>query len=335
VQGKECERFENAVATYCGVALGVAVTSGTAALHVALKALGVKAGDEVIVPAFTWVATAAMVEHCGAVPVFCEVELETFNLATEGLENLVTDRTVGIVPVHLFGLMAEMGGVMEFAGRHSLWVLEDAACALGSLFGEDAPGARGEAACFSFHPRKSITTGEGGMVVTKDKDLAERCRALRNHGISDDFTKVAEVGFNYRLTDFQAALGAEQMARFGAILEARRRIAARYDEALADLGWLTTPTEPDGCRHSYQSYVCLVETGRDSVASQLGEAGIMTRPGTHALPPMGCFAGRATGTYPNALRAAKASLAIPLFAGMTEAEQGRVIEALHACQPSS
>ena len=141
-----------------------------------------------------------------------------------------------------------------------------------------------------------------------------------------------EIGFNYRLTDFQAALGVTQMARFEEILAERRRLAARYDEALADLAWLVLPGEPEGYRHSYQSYVCLVEGGRerDVVADTLGAAGIMTRPGTHALPPMKCFAGRTGGPWPGALRAAEASLAIPLFAGMTEAEQGRVIDALHA-----
>lgn len=335
VQGKECERFEDAVANYCGVGHGVAVTSGTAALHVALKALRLQPGDEVIVPAFTWVATAAVVKHCGGTPVFCDVDPATFNLTTADLDPLVTERTVGIIPVHLFGLMADMKGVMDFAGRHKLWVLEDAACALGSLCEGAAPGIEGNAACFSFHPRKSITTGEGGMVVTKDAELAARSCALRNHGITGDFTQVEEIGFNYRLTDFQAALGAEQMLRYDKTLDERRRLASNYDEALAALDWLATPVEPEGYRHSYQSYVCLVEGDRDGVASQLSSAGIMTRPGTHTLPPMTCFAENVTGEFPGAQRAADASLALPLFAGMTESEQGRVIKALQTSQPSS
>lgn len=330
VQGQVCARFEREVADYCELVHGVAVSSGTAALHVALKALDLRPGDEVIVPAFTWVSTAATVAHCGGVPVFCDIDLDTFNLNLDGLVNLVTDRTVGVIPVHLFGLMADMPAVASFAEGHGLWILEDAACALGSQCHGEAPGRRGAAACFSFHPRKSITTGEGGMVVTSNGAFADRCRRLRNHGIDADFTRIEEIGFNYRLTDLQAALGVGQMKRFPEALLERRRLAGRYNEALADLAWLTTPAEPPGFRHSYQSYVCLVEGDRNAVASELAEAGVMTRPGTHVLPPMHCFATTTRGSFLNAQHAADASLAIPLFAGMTEREQERVIEALHA-----
>lgn len=334
VQGKECVRFEQSVAEYCGVGHAVAVSSGTAALHVALSSLSLLPGDEVIVPAFTWIATAAMVSHCGGTPVFCDVDPTTFNLSVEQLDSLVTERTVGIIPVHLFGLMADLTAVIAVAQRHGLWVLEDAACALGSLYRGEAPGVNSRAACFSFHPRKSITTGEGGMVVTSGGDFAESCARSRNHGIGSDFTQVESIGFNYRLTDFQAALGVTQMARFAEMLDERRRLAARYAEALSDLSWVTLPSEPAGYRHSYQSYVCLVEGDRDEVAGQLSEAGIMTRPGTHALPPMACFSQIESGDFPGAARAAEASLAIPLFAGMTESEQSRVISALQACQPT-
>ena len=162
-------------------------------MHVALKALPLNPGDEVIVPAFTWVATAAMVEHCGAVPVFCDIDLATFNLATGSLDALVRERTVGIIPVHLFGLMADMDAVMAFAQRHQLWVLEDAACALGSLFQGKAPGTFGQAACFSFHPRKSITTGEGGMVVMNEGILraaAGPCATTASRPISGKWRKL-------------------------------------------------------------------------------------------------------------------------------------------------
>jgi dTDP-4-amino-4,6-dideoxygalactose transaminase len=173
------------------------------------------------------------------------------------------------------------------------------------------------------------------MIVTGDRVLADRCRALRNHGIAGDFTAIPEIGFNYRLTDFQAALGLAQMARFDEILAERRRLARRYDEALTGLDWLTTPAAPDRFRHSYQSYVCLVEGDRDAVAAKLAEQGIMTRPGTHALPPMECFPDCDPADFPNTTRAAEASLAIPLFAGMTGSEQDRVIDTLCSCQSSS
>ncbi len=358
VQGKEVAAFEESVSDYCGVSHGVATTSGTTALHLAVRALDLKPGDEVIVPAFTWVATANVIEHCGATPVFCDIELSTFNIDVEQIESLITDRTVGLLPVHLFGLCADMPRLREIADRHGLWIIEDAACALGSRYGNFSPGQLSDAAMFSFHPRKSITTGEGGMVVTNCNDLAERCRALRNHGagVSDHqrhdsrmgflLSEFAEFGFNYRMTDIQAALGNSQMARFDEILGERRRLAARYDELLADIDGIQAPIRPDDMQHSYQSYVCLfapyeptidnldaLEQQRNELLLRLQDRSIVTRQGTHAPVRQKCYRekyGFGPESFPNAWLAESLSIALPLFPGLSDKDQQTVVDELRA-----
>ena len=224
VQGPEVRAFEEKVSAYTGAAHAVAASSGTTALHVALAALGVAPGDEVIVPAFTWVSTANVVHHLGGRAVFCDIDLETFNLDVAQLDGLVTARTVGIVPVHLFGLPAPMTEVLAVAHRRKLWVLEDCACSLGGWIGDVHTGLLGDLGCLSFHPRKSVTTGEGGMVITADEALAARARSLCDHGAAtapeEDGSGHAfllsdydGLGFNFRLTDIQGAIGGAQMDR--------------------------------------------------------------------------------------------------------------------------
>jgi perosamine synthetase len=356
VQGPFVKRFEDKFSHFTGAAHSIATSSCTTALHIAVAALALKPGDEVIVPAFTWVATANVVEYMGAKPVFCDVDLDTFNISTDRVEALITDRTAGIIPVHLFGLCADMTPILETARRHGLWVVEDAACGLGAWYGGTHAGTLGDMGCFSFHPRKSITTGEGGMITTAQDEHDAACRSLRDHGASrSDHQRHSEsggfllsdydlLGYNYRMTDIQGALGCAQMERVGWILERRRLVAERYDEMLAGLDWLQTPVVPDGSVHGYQSYVCMfrpeqptiknverLHARRNELMQRMEADGIATRQGTHAAHLQGFYRQKydiAPHDFPNAWIADRLSLSLPMYAQMTEAEQDDVVAGL-------
>lgn len=356
VQGPFVHEFERRFAAFTGAAHAVASTSCTTALHLAVAALGLKPGDEVIVPAFTWIATPNVVEYAGATPVFCDIDLHTFNIDAALIESLITARTVGIMPVHLFGLCAPMDEVLAVAHRHRLWVVEDAACGFGAWQRGRHAGTFGDAGAFSFHPRKAITTGEGGMLTTGRDDIAERSRALRDHGASKtDLSRhtnaggflLAEynlLGFNYRMTDFQGALGCAQMDRAPQILEARRGAAAWYDARLADLPWLARPFVADGDTHGYQSYVTLFQPEiptlanverlhdqRNAIMSALEAQGIATRQGSHAPVVLGYYANKyklRPEQFPNAVLADRLTLTLPLYADITAADQEMVVGAL-------
>jgi perosamine synthetase len=348
VQGPMVAEFEHKFEAFTGIRHALATSSCTTALHLAVAALGLKPGDEVIVPAFTWVATANVVEYMGARPIFCDVDLETFNLDVSQIESRITPRTVGIIPVHLFGLAADMDPIKAIADEHALWLIEDAACAFGALYHGRHVGNIGELGCFSFHPRKSITTGEGGMVTTESEELAQTISSLRDHGASQsDFDRhrgpssyqLAEynlLGYNYRLTDLQAAVGSVQMDRATWILEERIRCARAYDQLLGDAGWLRTPHTPEGFRHAYQAYVCLFQPEaptldnvdrlhdrRNLLMMELEARGIATRPGTHAAFAQGFYAskyGLTPADFPNSYLAERLSLAVPLFPQMDTAD---------------
>lgn len=354
VQGPKVSEFEQKWSAFTGAPHSLAVTSCTTALHLAAVALGLKPGDEVIVPALTWIATANVVEHQQATPVFCDIDLATFNIDTAQIERLITPRTKGIIPVHLFGLSADMDPISEIARKHDLWVLEDAACGFGATYQGEHVGAMGDAGAFSFHPRKAITTGEGGMVTTRSADLAEAVRKLRDHGaaISDLQRHLGPrpylladhplAGYNQRMTDIQAALGAAQMERAEAIVAERKRLAARYRDAFSGLNWLRIPTEPEGYGHGYQSYPCLfmpneVEDGRVAAVNErrnawmdrLQQMGISTRPATHAVHMLSFYSGKyrlSPGDFPQARAANDCSVSLPLFHGMTDNEQAYVID---------
>jgi perosamine synthetase len=356
VQGPRVAEFEREFASYIGSDRAAATTSCTTALHLAVAILGLKPGDEVIVPAFTWVSTANVVEYMGATPRFCDVDLGTFNLDVAQLESLVGERTVGIIPVHLFGLCAEMGPVLKLAERHGLWVVEDAACALGAWQDGRHAGTFGDLGAFSLHPRKSITTGEGGMLTTQRAEWDEEARSLRDHGadLSDlrrheepqafllsDFNRL---GYNYRMTDLQGALGCVQMKKVDWVLDERRRRAAHYDEALGEHDWLATPVVPEGNTHGYQAYVCLFRPEepsldsldrlwerRNAVMTQMERRGIATRQGTHAAALTAYYSERYGITrdeFPVSAIAEKLSLALPLYPDMTDEEQELVLTEL-------
>ncbi len=353
VQGTQVAAFEKAWNEFTGSNHSIAVTSCTTALHLSVAALGLGPGDEVIVPAFTWIATANVVEHQGATVVFCDIDLNTFNMDPEALKAAITPRTKGIIPVHLFGLAAEMDTINKIAQDAGLWVVEDAACGFGGTYKGKHLGTLGDTGAFSFHPRKSITTGEGGMITVQDDELAARLRRLRDHGaaLSDLQRHLGpkpylladhpDAGYNQRMTDIQGALGRTQMERADDILAERRRLAKVYDDAFADLDWLQTPTVPEGCEHGYQSYPCLfkpeaitlqsierIHDMRNAWMEKLQQNGISTRPATHAVHMLSFYAdkyGLKVEDFPNAYAAAQCSTSLPLFHGLTDEEQAYVI----------
>lgn len=242
------KEFEDKFSVYTKARFSTATTSCTTALHIAVAALGLKSGDEVIVSDFTWIATANVVEYMGAKPVFCDIDLKTFNIDVDKIEECVTKRTVGIIPVHLFGLCADMNLIREIGHKHKLWIVEDAACGFGAWYQGKHAGTFGEAGCFSFHPRKAITTGEGGMLTTGDEKMSLFAKNLRDHGASQSnlsrhhgkaaflLAEYRVLGYNYRMTDIQGALGCAQMDRADWIIQERSRRAKKYDENLAGLG---------------------------------------------------------------------------------------------------
>ena len=265
-QGPKVAEFEKRFAERHQVNHALAVTSCTTGLHLILAAMDIGPGDEVIVPAFTWVATANVVLYCGATPVFVDVCLKTFNIDPSKISKKITKRTKAIIAVHLFGLCADMGAIKAVIPDH-VKIVEDAACAAGANYQGKWAGNLGDAASFSFHPRKSITTGEGGMVTTQDANLSERMNQMRNHGASvseeqrhhgpkpyilPDFNLL---GFNYRMTDLQGAIGVEQLTRLDEFIKERAKWAKYYNEKLADIKWLRLPGEPKDGNHGWQSFV--------------------------------------------------------------------------------
>jgi len=287
VQGKTVAAFEKKIANYLGVKHAIAVNSGTSALHLSLIAAGVGPKDEVILPDFTFPATANVVELVGAKPVVVDIDPFTFNIEPHLIEKAITKRTKAIMPVHLFGQSADMGPILKLARKYGLKIIEDAACVLGAEYRRQKCGTLGELGCFSFHPRKIITTGEGGIVVTKNGVLAEQLRSLRNHGIIYKNNKIDFVmpGFNYRMTEIQAAMGLIQMDKLEDSIRSRQRIADIYKVKLASIDWIKTPTTPSYNTHVYQTYVIQVNRGinRDKLIAYLRQQGIEANIGTYAL----------------------------------------------------
>lgn len=356
VQGPKVAEFEKLFASFTGTPHAIAVTSCTTALQLAMVAVNVQPGDEVILPAFTWVATANVVEMQGAKPVFVDIDLKTFNIDPRKIEEAITPKTKAIIPVSLFGISATMREIMEIAKRHRLVVVEDDACATGAWYQGEHAGILADIACFSFHPRKAITTGEGGMIITANDEVAEMIRSLRDHGASvSDLVRhhgsrsyllpeFNRVGYNYRMTDLQGAVGVVQMGRLAWILEERARIARRYDEALSEFSWLRTPVTPSDRQHGYQAYVCLFQPetpslqnvrklnqARNALMDKLESKGIATRPGTHAVHMLGYYRRKYAiqpEDFPNAYLADQLTLTLPLYVQLSEQEQDYVISNL-------
>jgi dTDP-4-amino-4,6-dideoxygalactose transaminase len=348
-QGPRVHAFEEAFASHHGVAHALATTSCTTALHLSLVAAGVGPGDEVIVPSFTWVASANAAAYCGATPVLVDVDRSTFNIDAAAVEAAVTERTRAVVAVHLFGRCADVPALRRAVGPDVV-IVEDAACAAGASDGDRMAGGIGDVAAFSFHPRKSITTGEGGMVTTDDPVLAATVDSLRNHGASVseevrhqgprpyDLPDFDVLGFNYRMTDLQGAIGLVQLGKLERFVAERDERAQWYGEALADLEWLRTPTRPARGNHAWQSYVCYVDPAtapveRDELMERLAARGVSTRPGTHAIHELGYYRER-FGWHRDALPASRdcaaQTMAIPLHNRMAPEDYEHVVQAIHA-----
>lgn len=334
-QGPKAAEFERLTAELTGSKFAFATSSATTGLHLALVALGVGQDDDVILTDYSFPATANVVVQQGARPVFVDIRMDDYGLDPEMLESAITPRTKAIMPVHAFGLVADMNPINEVAARHGIPVLEDAACALGGTYGGIQAGAISTAGVFSYHPRKIITTGEGGMIVTDDEAVADRIRILRSHGSvrGSHYMSFVDAGFNYRLSDINAAVGIVQMARLDWLLETRRSLAETYATKLSALDSVTTPVTPEGRTHTFQSYVVLLadDIDRDGVIDELKTREVESTIGTYSMHLQPYFAGRfgvPDASLPNSTRAHYSALTLPLHTEMTDADVSTVVDAL-------
>lgn len=344
-QGPEVAKFERALADRIHARYAVAVSSCTAAMHIALSAIGIGPGDEVVVPSFSFVATAAAVEYTGAKPVFCDVNPYSYNIDPAKFKKKITRRTKAVIPVHMFGQCCEMREIARTAAHHGIEIVEDAACAVGSRFESKHAGKLGAAGCFSFHARKIITTGEGGMVVTGRKPIYEKAARMRSHGasaqaydrhLSGGFIapEYDELGYNYRMTDIQAALGLSQLEKLDDIIKLRRKKAFLYEERIAFSPGIMPPAENPLSLHTYQSYVVVLHESldRDRIAAELDRRGIATRPGAHAVHMLGYYRkkyGLAPDACPVSRRLHEQSMALPMFPEITEEQISEVVGQLN------
>ncbi|MBA45864.1 MAG: aminotransferase DegT [Euryarchaeota archaeon] len=356
VQGKYVKKFEQQFSTFTGIKHSIAVTSCTSALHLSLSALGFKFNDEAIVPAFTWISSANVVEHLGGKVVFCDIDLKTFNIDVNKIESLITPKTKVIIPVHLFGLPSNMDEIMILAKKYKLWVVEDAACGFGAKFKSRHVGAFGNAGCFSFHPRKIITTGEGGMITTNDSDLAIKLRSMRDHGAEvTDYDRHTSpkpyllpdfpyAGYNYRMTDIQAALGSTQMSRANQIINERKELASEFNKRMLEFSHFQVPFTDREYDHGFQSYPCLfnfkkismqalpkINKHRNQLMQNLESLGISTRPATHAVHMLKYYKNKykiKPVDFPNSYIANQVSISLPLYNGMTIDELDYIIKGI-------
>lgn len=343
-QGPRVAEFESAIASYVGAKQGIATNACTSALHLAISLSDVGPGDEVICPSFTCMATANAIHHAGAQPVFAEIDARTYDLDPSKLEAALTPRTRAILVVHQIGLPADVDAIYAVANRHHLRVIEDGACSLGATYKGRRVGGLGSPTCFSFHPRKMITTGEGGMITTDDPRLAERARMLRATGASiSDLERhkakgvlvqtYSSVGYNYRMTDMQAAIGLVQLGRLPDMLEQRSAQAKRYDAALAAIDEIESPYVPEYCTHAYSSYLVRLRHGcpvtQVEMLRGMAERGISCRIGIQPLHKEPYYLEQMGNiSLPTTEEASRNTIFLPIFPGMTEAEQERVIGAL-------
>lgn len=344
-QGPMTERFEAQIAANQRAKHALACTSCTAALHLATMALDLRPGDEVVVPAFTWITSAHAAEYVGAKAVFADIDLATFNIDPAALEAAITPRTRAVVAVHLFGLAAPMDEVRAICAPRGIRIIEDAACGIATTYKGEPIGALGDLGCFSFHPRKVVTTGEGGAVTTNDDKLAAAVRSLRNHGATGQpdheprgpwtMANFDRIGYNLRLSDIQAAVGVAQMGKLERLVANRRASARYYTEQLRELNDIVLPVAGDVDGHTFQSYVIRIAEGgrerRNAVMSLLAKADMQTRPGTHAVPRLGYYRnkyGLAAEIFPNAVLAEDTTITLPIVPFMTRSDQDRVVEEL-------
>jgi perosamine synthetase len=341
-QGPKVAEFEKAVAAYVGAKHGIATTSCTTGLHLALATIGIGPGDEVIVPSFTFIASANAILYTGATVVFCEVDPRTFNADPADIEKRITKKTKAIMPVDQIGLGCDIDAINDIAKRHGIDVVEDAAPTIGGTYKGRRVGSNAHQTVFSFHPRKVITTGEGGMITTDDEALAGKARKLRAHAMSVSdldrhkadrpiLEEYDELGFNYRMTDIQASIGLVQIRRLDELLRIRVAKADRYGRELADLKKVRTPYTPPYATHTYQSYCLDLDRSvdRDDLMARLLRRGVATRRGVMASHLEKVYRDRVGKvSLPITEEKARSTMLIPLFATMTDDEQTYVIESL-------
>ena len=328
-QGKYIAEFEEAFSGFCGSRFGVATSNGTTALHLAVLTLGIGPGDEVIVPALSFIATANVVVYTGARPVFADVDEKTWTLDPSLLKSLITDRTKAIIPVHLYGHPADMGPIMKLAEEYHLWVIEDAAEAHGAEYKGKKVGSLGHMGCFSFYGNKIISTGEGGMLVTDNPEWVEKARILRDHGMSKERKYWHPVvGHNFRMTNIQAAIGLGQMTKLERLIEIKREIADRYTQGLKKNTGLVLPAEKQWAKSVSWLYSILLkpetQKNRDDLIAFLARSEVESRPFFYPIPDMPPYQGY--GTYPVASQISKGGISLPSGFNLTCSEQDQVME---------
>ncbi|MDA8082863.1 MAG: DegT/DnrJ/EryC1/StrS family aminotransferase [Nitrospiraceae bacterium] len=347
-QGPKVQEFEEKFAAYVGASYAVATTSCTTALHAALAVSGIGPGDEVVVPSLSFIATANAVVHAGATPVFADIDPDTCNVTAGTVEKMITRKTKAVMPVHQMGLPVDLDPMIDLCRRHNLLLIEDAACAIGSEYKGKRIGGHGNIACFSFHPRKIITTGEGGMITTNDFSMAGKLRRFRHHGMSvSDAERHAadrviietypEIGYNYRMTDIQAAIGIEQLKKLGTIIDLRREAAGKYDQAFEGNHFLRVPHVPDGIFHNYQSYWIEILPSapltRDELMDMMLKKGISTRRGIMAIHLEQCYR-RDALSLPMTERITGNTVLLPIYPAMNEAELVAVVQEIRNLLPA-
>lgn len=320
VQGTNVNEFEANICKYLNSEYASAVSNGTATLHLALLILGIGKGDEVIIPAFSYIATANVVELVGATPVFVDIDINTYNIDVNRIEDKITTRTKAIIPVHEFGLACDIKRVMQIALSYNLYVIEDAACALGAKQDGQYVGTFGDFGSFSFHPRKAISSGEGGILTSQNKIYDSKIKVLRNHGIKmiDNKMEFVVPGYNYRMTDFQAALVLSQLKRLNEIILYRQNLAVTYFNELGNKNFIL-PTTPEDRNHTWQTFHVLINESlsRDRIIEYLKENGIGTNYGAQCIPAQQYYYHKykynAAKDFPNAFLAYKQGLALPIY----------------------
>lgn len=328
-QGPKSQEFEERAKKYLGVRHAIAVANCTAALHLALLSIGIKKGDDVLVADYTYPATGHAVVYCGARPRFVDVDGRTYNMDPEKLKQRLTKRTKAIIPVHTFGQPADMDPIIEFAEKHNLKVIEDAACAFGARYKKRQAGTMGDVGCFSFHARKGLTTGEGGMVVTNDEKLAERIRHLSVFGLKAAWARegkkfqvptFTDIGYNYKLSDIAAAIGVVQLRRLDKVLARKRQLAKQWGDILADMKSIAPPYVSKNVEHVFQTYTALVgkKIDRNNVIDGLASYGVQANIGTYSSYIQPVYKSR--DRCPVSLEIFNRALALPLYYGLKESE---------------
>lgn len=343
--GPKIEEFERKVAEYVGAKYAVAVSSGTAALHIACLAAGVTKGDEVITSPITFAASSNCVLYCGGTPIFADIDSETYNIDPEEIEKRITDKTKAIIPVHFTGQPCDMDAITDIARKYNLYVIEDAAHALGAVYNGKRIGSISDMTCFSFHPVKPITTGEGGMVVTNSESLYKRLLLFRSHGITRDdsvmtenqgawYYQQLELGYNYRITDISCALGISQINKLDIFLKQRREIAQYYNDAFSKIEGIIIPNQKDLCDSGWHLYMIQVlSKDRADVFRKLREAGIGVN--VHYIPvyqhPYYQVNGYSSCSCPNAELFYERAVSLPIFPSLTHEQQKYVIDNVETC----